>query len=64
MSYQPYPPSGSDKMDLARLAYSYVVTLLDERQHPVTEDPAANQALLTAIYTFIVISDPSGEASH
>jgi hypothetical protein len=44
-------------MDLARLAFSYVVTLMDERRHPVTADPVANQALLTAIYKFIARSE-------
>jgi hypothetical protein len=57
MSYEPYPPSGNARMDLARLAFSYVVTLMDERRHPVTADPVANQALLTAIYKFIARSE-------
>jgi len=57
MTYQPYPPSGDATMDLARLAFSYVITLLDERRHPVTDDPLANQALITAIYAFIAHSE-------
>jgi len=53
MFYEPYPPSGDADMDLTRLAFSYVVTLLDERNHPVTDDPQANRDLISAIYAFI-----------
>ena len=53
MPYTPQPPSANQEMDLARLAFSYVMDVLYERNHPATDDPVANQTLLDAIHTFI-----------
>jgi hypothetical protein len=47
---------GESKKDLARLAFFRVAALLDEHEHPVSDDLAANGKLLSAIYEFIQLS--------